>query len=414
MELARIGQNADHGLDRMAFSPEDMKAREWLKTKMKDAGLKVRQDGAANIIGRLEGKDPSLPSLILGSHIDTVPNAGHLDGTLGVLSGLECLRVLNESKTTPDLPIELVSFSDEEGRFGGLLGSQAFCGQISPEDLHTAVDLDGIKLTDTLQAVGLDPMEVLHAGRSPDSVMAYLELHIEQGPVLDRERIPVGIVDEITGLFKCSARLRGIPNHAGTTPMKMRNDAFLGLSEFALSVQRVLEEYGTERSRATIGKATILPGAPNTVPGDVEFSLDVRDTNKEILYQLEDAFSRSLHAIARKRGLEVEWNIQSRVSPSHCHQVIVKTLQDAAQRCGAGHLLMPSGAAHDAQIMASIAPIGMIFVPSKEGRSHSPAEWSSWEDIEYGANVFLEGITQLITMPAAELLTLARSNPKAS
>lgn len=393
-DLSEIGKAEDRGIYRMAFSPEDMKARAWLMGRIKEAGLETYQDGAANIFAVLPGKK-DLPSVIIGSHIDTVPAAGHLDGTLGVLTGLEALRTIKEQGIETENPIEMVAFSDEEGRFGGLFGSQSFCGDITPEDIHTAIDLSGITLIEAMKDHGLDAMDALSARRNPETIARYLEIHIEQGPVLDQNQCQVGIVENITGLFKWAVRLIGSANHAGTTPMYMRKDSFQGLAEFSGEIPRILEEHGSENSRATIGRVSLFPGSANTVPGLVEFSLDVRDTDPEILQALQDAFRITLSAMARRRGLMFEFDILSEVKPVSCDDSMLKIIEDNANKLGLKYLRMPSGAAHDAQIMAKITPISMIFVPSKDGRSHTPSEWTSWEDIESGANLTLHSLIDI-------------------
>lgn len=395
LALADIGLNHDDkGIYRMAFTDEDMAGKEWLKGRIADAGLQASLDGALNVSATLPGRSPG-PRLLIGSHIDTVPCAGALDGTLGVVVGLECLRRIKESGTELEQTVELIAFSDEEGRFGGMFGSQSVAGQMNPGAIATMKDLGGVLLLDELKRHGYDAQNALNAARSPESISAYLELHIEQGPVLDRTQRSVGIVDEITGLFTWSVQLRGEANHAGTTPMNMRHDAFQGLAEFASELERILEENGTERSRATIGKVQILPGATNTVPGLVEFSMDVRDTSDEVLDELADAMRKALSAIARRRSLMFEFQQMSYLPPVKCSSEIVSRLTDQAKRLGASFEQMPSGAAHDAQVMGSIAPVGMIFVPSKNGKSHSPEEWTAWSDIESGANLMLHGILAL-------------------
>lgn len=392
LDLADIGKNPeDQGIYRMAFTAADMEAREWLKDKINDAGLEVSQDGAANIYGHLN-MDDSKPLVMMGSHIDTVPGAGHLDGSLGVLVALESLRRMKEEGIKTNYPLEMVSFTDEEGRFGGLFGSQSVVGDVNPDTIHSATDLQGIKLTDAMAQHGLNAMDALDARRHPDRVHSYLELHIEQGPVLDEKGYSFGIVTEITGLFKWAIRLIGEADHAGTTPLPMRKDAFLGLAEFSSELYRVLEEYGTENSVATIGRVDMYPGTANTVPGRVDFSLDVRDTNPEVLTQLSDAYRRALSAIARRRRLMFEFDILSEVEPQQCDAGLVDTLTKTAEALNLEPYHMPSGAAHDAQIMAKLTKVGMIFVPSKGGRSHSPAEWTHWEDIEIGANLALNSL----------------------
>ena len=392
-EISQIGRSQDHGIYRQAFTENDLQARNWLSEKIKAAGLELEVDGASNIHGYLGDREK--PSVVVGSHIDSVPAAGPLDGTLGVLTGLECLQRLKEEGVSLDYPLELVSFSDEEGRFGGLLGSQSFVGDINPQRIHQSRDLNGVSLTDAMKACGYDAIRALDARRNPRSVRSYLELHIEQGPVLDSLDIPIGVVSHITGLFKWSIRLIGRPDHAGTTPMHMRADALAGLAEFSMEIPRVLEENGTDRSVATIGKVDLFPGTANTVPGQVEFSLDCRDTDAKILQDLMDAFRRALSAIARRRDLMFEFDVLSEVDPVACDDSIQRMIQSASEAVSAQTHVMPSGAAHDAQIVARIAPVGMIFVPSKAGRSHSSAEWTDWEDIETGANVALHTLVQM-------------------
>jgi len=386
--FAEIGQRDDGGIYRMGFTEADFAARAALREALEDAGLHAEMDGAGNVIGRPAAPDDA-PAVLIGSHLDTTPAGGRLDGALGVLAGLECLRRIREEGLQTQRPIELVAFSDEEGRFGGLFGSQAMAGELNPDKLQTMADLAGVSLADAMQDRGLDPLKALTARRSPDSVYAYVELHIEQGPVLDRLARSIGVVEAITGLFKWSVRLRGEADHAGTTPMPLRRDAFAGLAEFAGEVPRVLEEHGREPSVATIGQVTLHPGTANTVPGLVEFSLDVRDDDAATLGALADAFRIALSAIARRRGLMFEFDILSEVGPVRCDARIAEVVAEVARELGTLPHPMPSGAAHDAQVMARLAPAGMIFVPSVGGRSHSPAEWTHWEDIEMGANVLL-------------------------
>ena len=378
----------------MAFSDGDMTARQWLAQRIEEAGLSLYVDGAANVHGRL-GWDGQRPSVITGSHMDTIPGAGHLDGALGVVVGLECLRRCKEENLKLSHPLELIAFTDEEGRFGGMFGSQAICGQLTPDSIHHAIDLDGISISEAMAARGLNALDALHARRQPQSIHAFVELHIEQGPILERNNLAIGVVDAVAGLFKWNIRLLGNANHAGTTPMDMRQDAFQGLAEVATQIHRVLEEHGSPRSVATIGRVDLIPGAANVVPGKVEFSLEVRDTSSEVLKTLEDAFRRTISAIARRRDLMFEFEVLSEIDPVKCDAGIVETITEMTETLDIPLMRMASGAAHDTQIMASITRAGMIFVPSQDGRSHSPAEWTAWEHIEQGANVLLNTLIQL-------------------
>jgi len=392
--LSKVGRVDNNGIYRMAFSDGDMAGRDWFKQKLDQAGLEIYEDGAANIHGRLNW-DGKTPSVMTGSHLDTVPGAGHLDGALGVLVGLECLRRAREEKIELHYPLELVAFTDEEGRFGGMLGSQSIAGRLTPESIINAVDLNGIKLIDAMHERGYDAMQALHARRSPESIHTFLELHIEQGPILDQMGFSVGIVDAIAGLFKWEVSLIGTPNHAGTTPMHLRNDAFQALAEFASQIQRVLDENGSERSVATIGKVDISPGAANVVPGKAVFSLEVRDTEQRVLDELRNAFRRSLSAIARRRDVMFEFTVLSEIQPVKCDVGLIKELKKVSENLKIPCLQMASGAAHDTQFIASITRAAMVFVPSKEGRSHSVAEWTDMEHIEKGANVLLNSMLDI-------------------
>lgn len=392
--LSAIGREADHGIYRMAFSPGDMAGRAWFKQQISDAGLKLYEDGAANIYGRLNWHDDQA-SVMTGSHLDTVPGAGPLDGALGVLSGLEALRRMKEENIRLQRPMEVVAFSDEEGRFGGMFGSQAVTGRLTPESIHKAIDLDGVSLSDAMKAVGYDAMEALHVRRQTDAIYAYVELHIEQGPILDQMGFSVGVVDAITGLFKWDVSLIGTPNHAGTTPMHMRNDAFGGLAEFHTQIQRLLEENGSERSVATVGRVSLFPGAANVVPGRVDFTLEVRDTEQSVLDELQGAFRRALSAIARRRNLMFEFKVLSEIKPVKCSSGLVDDIRRVADDLKIPNLRMASGAAHDAQMLAGITRAAMVFVPSKGGRSHSAAEWTDMRDIARGADVLLNTLVKL-------------------
>jgi len=395
-DLSKIGRGENHGIYRSAFNDADMEARAWLKKRIADAGLECKQDGAANVHAIL-GRNDSIASVMSGSHIDSVPGGGHLDGSMGVLAALECLRSLKEQEVALNRPVEAVAFADEEGRFGGIFGSRALCGLLTPEDIHSARDLDGISLIDAMAKHGLNALDALSATRRVDSLHCFVELHIEQGPVLERQNLHLGAVDAINGLFKWNIRLSGAAAHAGATPMNMRQDAFQGAAEFSMALNRILEEHGSPRSVATIGRIELQPGAANVVPNLAEFSLDIRDSDAETLQALGDAMRRALSSIARRRQLMFEFDILSEIEPVKCDSRIIQVIENVSSQLGINHTRMSSGAAHDTQIMASLTRAGLIFIPSKGGRSHSPAEWSDWQDIENGANVLLNTLHQLAT-----------------
>ena len=393
--LAEIGRSpTDQGIYRPAFSPEWMEAQDWFRTRIEQAGLTCFVDDAQNMHGRLNF-DGKRASVMCGSHLDSVPGGGVLDGALGVVAGLECLRRLRELGVATKHALEVVSFTDEEGRFGGMFGSRSISGQLTPDILMNARDLQGVALVDVLESLGVNPRHALRANRRPESLRCFVELHIEQGPVLDRQGKHLGVVDGLVGLFKWAVRLRGQANHAGTTPMNMRVDAFQGLAEFAGEIDRILEENGGEHSVATIGRVQLHPGAPNVVPGSVDFSLEVRDIDPDVLLELGNGMRRAISAIARRRRLMFDFEVLSEIDPIRCDPLVRGTINQVADAMGVESVRLPSGAAHDAQMMADLTPVGMIFVPSKDGRSHSAAEWTSWESIEIGANCLLNTLYRL-------------------
>ena len=392
--FSEIGRRDDYGIYRMAFSEAYFAAHRWLSERAKSAWIEIQIDGAYNLIAKLPGSE-SLPAIMTGSHIDSVPGGGHLDGALGVLTGLECLRRAQELNLNLKRPLELIAFSDEEGRFGGMLGSQAIAGRLTPDSILGAQDLNGIYLCELMKEHGLDAMHALQAYRNPESIAAFVELHIEQGPVLHRENCHIGVVEGIVGLFRWNVRLIGQANHAGTTPMHLRQDAFQGLAEFSGEIHRILEEDGGPISVATIGRVSLNPGAPNVVPGLVEFTLDVRDIDPDVLAELGNAFRRALSAIARRRNLRFEFDILSEIDPVRCSPNVIQTISRVADDMQVSKRLLPSGAAHDTQMLGDLTQVGMIFVPSREGRSHSPAEWTPWEDIEIGANCLFNTLVRL-------------------
>lgn len=387
LALGQIGHRDQGGVCRLAFSPEDLEARRWLMARIADAGGRAHMDGAGNVSGRwFEGPRPAV---VVGSHIDSVVGGGLYDGTLGVLAGLECARALQAADLEPDRPFEVVAFADEEGRFGGMFGVQAYCGMVTPDWLETAVDPDGLRLFDAMRAQGLDPLHALDAARRPEDIHAFLELHIEQGPVLEAEKRRIGVVEGISGIFKWMVHLVGRANHAGTSPMHLRSDAFMGLANFAHEIPRILEEEGSPGSRLTVGKVELLPGNPHTVPGEAVFSLVGRDVDGDTLRALAQACRRVLSAIARRRSLHFDYRELSWLEPRRCDPDVLSAFDAASRELGQDPLWMPSGAGHDTQFMADVCRAGMIFVPSVGGVSHAPDELTHWSDVELGAQVLL-------------------------
>lgn len=381
------------GYNRPGFSKEDLDCRAWFAARMLDDGLSVWNDGALNLFGRFGAKDG--PCIMAGSHLDTVVNGGAYDGSLGACVALECVRSMKEAGLVPQIPIEVAATSEEEGRFGGMLGSQAITGTVTPDWIAGAMDANGIRLTEAMTANGLVPDQILGAARPAGSIKAFLELHIEQGPVLEQEKLPIGIAEEVSGVCYLELTLSGVANHSGTTPMHLRSDAFAGLSEIAGTVRDLIEEHGTDQSRITIGHVELTPNHPHTIPGRAVFSVILRDTSEDVMVALKSRLLENAAAVSGRHGLDLETVERSWLSPLKLDAEIADRLAALADRHGLPAKRMPSGAGHDAQTMQRFCPSGLIFVPSRNGISHAPEEHSDWEDIEKGANLMLQALIDL-------------------
>jgi N-carbamoyl-L-amino-acid hydrolase len=392
-KLGRIGRDPQGGITRPSFSKADLEARAWLKEKIREACLSCRVDGGGNIFGRL-GEGPG-KTVMVGSHIDTVVNGGMFDGSVGVLSGLECLRRIQEEGYRLRKPLELVSFTDEEGNLvGDFMGSRAFVGELNKELLEKGLTTFGRPLKEILAGTEFTIESILEAQNSAPEMEAYLELHIEQGPVLETEDVPIGIVDLITGKHYRWCSYIGNASHSGTTPLELRQDAFLGLADFALkSTQYVAtKHYG---SMVTVGKVNVTPGAFSIVPGQADFSFEFRSGSKETMRALESALFSLADDIATTRGLTFVSKIIDQTEPVKIPERLINLLQEECQKLGHPFMQVTSGAGHDAQILASKTDVAMIFIPSPDGISHSPQETIRWEDLEKGANLLLQALLRL-------------------
>ncbi len=392
--LSEFGFNeTDRGIYRQGFTETDWAARQWLLDYFISSGLKTHMDGAGNICGRLGDMDK--PAILIGSHLDSVPAGGLFDGTLGVLAGLECLRVIQENNIQLNYPVEIIATSEEEGRFGGMLGAQALTGSLTLDWLQQAKDPTGETLKSAMAKFGLDYHQAMHAKRSPESIKAFLELHIEQGPVLEAQKKTIGVVEGISGVFKWLIKFIGKADHAGTAPMDMRSDAFMGIADFAHEIQRIIDENGTDKTRLTIGRVELKPGYAHTIPGEADFTLVGRDMSEQVMSDIAYSCRKALSAIARRHRLMFEYEQMSWLEPKACSEDIMALIEKSAQELNYSYQLMPSGAGHDAQFFTDITPTGMIFIPSVGGVSHAPDEWSHWEDIEKGCNVLLATLLKL-------------------
>lgn len=391
-ELGAIGRTPQGGVSRPSFSDADMQARRWLADRISAAGMVARVDAAGNIFGRWQSGSPVV---LVGSHIDSVPNGGRLDGALGVLAVLECLRRVKEEGVRLRHPLELVAFTDEEGAFGGFFGSYAFTGVLRAEDIQQAKDSKGLRIVDAMARHGMDAMQAPAAYRDPKDIRAYVELHIEQGPVLEARQIPIGIVDAIVGIHRYGITFRGRADHAGPTPMPDRKDALLGASDLVLKGRELALKAGSPASRITVGVVQLKPGVANIVPAEAYLTYEIREQSAGLLRLLAEKSQALAADIARTWELEVSVETILQIDPVPLAEEVKAAIAAAAQEMGLQQLRMPAMAGHDAQVVGRVAPAGMIFVPSKDGRSHSPLEFTADEDVERGANVLLLALLKL-------------------
>ena len=388
-ELGKFGETPE-GMDRLAFSPADVASREYTIGLMREAGLQVRIDTAGNIIGRRAGADDSLPPIALGSHTDTVPLGGKYDGALGVMGAIEVVKTLAENGHVTRHPVEAIVFTNEEGtRFHRwLIGSRAMAGMLEPEDL-AAVDAEGVTLAERMADIGGDLSRVDEAARSAGDLAAYFELHIEQGPYLFRSGTPIGSVTGITGRAVFELEISGMSNHAGTTPMNERRDALVAAAKLVVQVQRMAAEDEICRV-ATAGALDVQPNAVNVVPGRATVGLEFRDLDMTALEAAERELTRLALESEQQDGVEIAINRHRFTESVPIEPAMQEWVGEAAERAGFTWERVPSGAGHDAQAIASIAPMAMLFVPSVEGISHAIEEYSSPEDCANGTQVLLE------------------------
>jgi N-carbamoyl-L-amino-acid hydrolase len=387
-ELSKFGANPQGGVSRVAFSDADIAGREYIKKLMQDAGLTVRVDTAGNIIGRRDGRNPKLPPILIGSHTDSVPGGGNYDGDVGVIGAIEVAQTLQERGVRLQHPLEVVDFADEEG---GTVGSFAMIGHLQPAALGLMTH-SGKTIGDGIRALGGDPDRLADAVRKPGDLKAYVELHIEQGAILDESDIDIGVVEGIVGIRWWDVTVEGVANHAGTTPMNRRHDALVSAAELTLAVNRVATTT-PGRQVATVGRIRAEPGAPNVIPGKVVLSLEIRDLDAAKIASVFEAVQAEAQQIAAARQTSITFKpLEVSSEPAPTDERVRKIIAKAADSLGLSNKLMPSGAGHDAQEIARIAPTGMIFVPSVGGISHAPREFTSQQDMANGASVLLRTV----------------------
>lgn len=394
MKLGEIGKHPSEGITRVAFTEEDRQGIRMVGALMKEAGLSVREDEVGNLIGRREGEEPNAPVVLIGSHLDSVFNGGIFDGSLGVLAGIEVLQSMKENGISTKHPIEVCAFRDEEGcRFGfSLLGSRGMAGTLTLENLEYR-DKAGISLAEAMKGCSINPEEFAKASRKPEETKAYLELHVEQGKVLECANLPVGVVTGIAGSLRLMLTVTGKADHAGATPMNLRFDPLTAAAQIIGVVET--EARATQSAVGTVGRIHAYPGGINIIPERVEFSIDLRDVSVEVSQQLEKSILSQAEDICTQRGLKLQVDFLQRVPPAPCSPEIIDTITESCRELGIEELHLPSGAGHDAMQIVNLCPIGMIFVRSKNGISHHPEEWSTPEDCAAGAKVLYQAVLKL-------------------
>jgi beta-ureidopropionase / N-carbamoyl-L-amino-acid hydrolase len=388
--LAEIGRLPHGGVCRIAYSPEDLKARKLVQQWMHEAGMSVRMDAAGNVIGTYVGQNPNAPAIATGSHLDTVPTGGRYDGALGVLAGIEVVRSLQENQICPMHPIEVIAFTDEEG---GMIGCKSISGSSIPNPEYYRRD-DGTSIEECLQRVGGNWEKLDTAVRSRSNLAAFVELHVEQGGVLETYNKQVGVVEGIVGQHRYIIVVKGRPNHAGTTPMNLRKDALIAASQIVLAVNQLALELPGQQV-ATVGAMQIFPNAANIVPGRVEMTVDMRDLDQANLEAMVEELHRRLAAIALATQTEITTTPILRTEAVLATPRIQKVVTDVCKDLQLSYLDLPSRASHDAQELGRITDMGMIFVPSQAGVSHAEDEYTSPEQCGRGVQVLLQTLLKL-------------------
>lgn len=379
------------GVDRRSLTPEDLAARQWLVERMQAAGLEAGIDGIGSVAGRTPG---SARHILIGSHTDSVPKGGWLDGSMGVIFGLEIARAYLEGGHSSDLGVEVISFIDEEGRFASLLGSAVFAGRMGEEDVTNLTDEQGNRLGDALKAASYRGRELLRC--DPRRHAAYLEAHIEQGPVLESSSTRIGLVTDIVGVQRCEVIFTGQADHAGTTPMSLRSDAAAALYAFANDFAHFCRQGGSEKTVWNLGQATLDPGAYNVVTRQARLGVEFRDPSEAVLKHIQKYIEDSAASMERKHRVSIEVINGAGILPSPMDESMLAHLELAAADHGASSLRMPSGAGHDATMLASLIPTAMMFVPSIGGRSHDVSEDTREEDIVLGLRVLARAVERII------------------
>lgn len=387
---------AENGVSRQEGSKANQTMRAYAVERMRSEGLTISFDRFGNIFGRLEGRTPGEKSVMCGSHLDSVVNGGFFDGALGVFTAIEAVRRIKNQGIVNDRPIEIVAFTGEEGSAfsTGLLGSSAMVGKIGEAEALSAKNADGHTLEEVLLEAGYQGEE----NKKLHDVEYFLELHIEQGPVLSSEKIPIGIVENIVGIVWLNCTIKGVINHAGTTPMTMRNDALVAGAKVVSFINERVNALNASRHSstvATVGRFTTFPNGINIVPGKVELGIDIRDESWPNILSLQNEINTHLRELEKRYGVDIDIQTLAEHKPSPLSTEVINAIESSTRKIGYKFRKINSGAGHDTQNMAGAVKSGMIFVPSVNGVSHSPMEWTHWDDVEIGAQVLTETVIRL-------------------
>ncbi|MEY8732217.1 Zn-dependent hydrolase [Peribacillus frigoritolerans] len=387
-ELSEFTSTPGEGTTRLTYSKEDLLTRNYIKNKMMEYGLTVKEDGFGNIFGKLEGTLKDAPSVLLGSHFDSVPNGGAYDGPAGVTVALEVAALFSENQLTPKYPLEIVALIEEEGaRFGGgLMGSRGIVGTLSEESFKNLKDKDGITTIEAMSKIGLDFS--LPKRRNPNSIKAFLELHIEQGPILEEKNIPIGVVEAIVGLTQFEVTIEGKAGHAGTTPMDRRTDALVAAAQIISQLPSFAIEEG-EGTVITTGRLDVLPNGANVIPNKVVFSVDIRSSKEEHINNVIRRMKELIESY-QVQGIHTTAEQLLYMPPKILSNEIKDLLKDKSSDLEIPYCSIDSGAGHDAMVFSDVTDVGMLFVPSKAGLSHCPEEWSDARHLANGVQIFYE------------------------
>lgn len=389
LALSKFGKNLDGGVDRTAFSDADIAGRSYLMELMKAAGLEVSVDYAGNIIGKRKGNNTALAPIMFGSHIDSVPGGGNYDGDVGVIGALEAVELLNEASIMTEHPLEMIIFADEEG---SMIGSMTLDAISTPQKMDD-ISSSGFKIREGIDRIGGDHTRLEEARRTTP-IHAFVELHIEQGGILEEKNLNIGIVEGIVGIGWWDVTIEGIANHGGTTPMPGRQDALVAASKLVIAInERATNMEG--RQVATVGKIQAFPGAPNVIPGRVELSLEIRDLEVDKIQRVFEVVEQEAKAIEKAAGVKITIKSSPLTAPAPTDTTLRTLIEQSTNDLGLTYQHMPSGAGHDAQNLATFTPTGMIFVPSRGGVSHSPHEYTSPQDMANGVDVLLRTLIKL-------------------